>query len=202
MPIIILTLVLIWLLLKKKKKPVLLVNSEEPISFEETTEPLESELEVLELVEDNLDKDVIPVGVINFTEFELYHYKVYEEHNGNANDNKQYYETYYFKTGNLLKRKFDAEDWYNRRRIAISNKQLYFQGNQTSKVKFGVKLYFIDCINNETPYLLKDEFGIDNRDNRMFEGLILKKAGYDKSSPISNLIPRNSADSINTFLKG
>jgi hypothetical protein len=202
MPIVILILVLVWLLLKKKKKPISLANTEEPISFEETIEPVINELEVLELVEDDSEIEAIPLSTINTDESDSYHYKVYEEHNGSANEDKQYYETYYFKTGNLLKRKFDAEDWYNRRKIVISNKQLYFQGLQTSNVKFGVRLYFVDCINNETDYLLKDEFGIDNKDNRMFEGLILKKEGFDKSSPITNLIPRNSADSINTFLRG
>jgi hypothetical protein len=187
---------------KEKKKPVSLANTEDSISFEETIEPVINELEVLELVEDNSEIEVIPVCTINTDESDLYHYKVYEEHNGNANEDKQYYETYYFKTGNLLKRKFDAEDWYNRRKLVISNKQLYFQGNQTSNVKFGVRFYFVDCINNEIDYLLKDEFGIDSRDNRMFDGLILDKAGFDKSSPITNLIPRHKTESINTFLNG
>jgi hypothetical protein len=36
----------------------------------------------------------------------------------------------------------------------------------------------------------------------MFEGLILEKAGFDKSSPISNLIPKHSSERINSFLNG
>ena len=204
MPTVILTLVLVWLLLKKKKNPISLAYSEEPISFEETIEPVESELDILEIERDNSEIEKIPVSTINIGESDSYHYKVYEEHNGNANEDKQYHETYYFKTGNLLKRKFDAEDWYNRRTITITNRKTWLQSQQPSNVKFGTKLYFVDSADSENvkDYLLKDELGIDNKDNRLFEAITLERAGYDRNSLVKSIIHQNNYGTVNSFLNG
>lgn len=202
LPLVIPIIALIWFLIKKKKQHLDVDNIQEEIVSEEPIASAIDESAIVELEKGNLEIEEIPVATISIDEDASYYYKVYEEHNGDNNEDKQYQETYYFKSGNLLKRKFDAEDWYNRRRIAISNKQLYFKGNRASNINFGVRLYFVDCINNEIDYLLKDEFGIDNRDNRMLEGLILQKAGFDKRSPIVNHVSNNKVDSINAFLEG
>ncbi len=154
--------------------------------------------------DNNILKEEASDNSVNTTEAHLFYYKVCEEQIGDTDENEHYKEEYSFKTGNLLKRKFDAEDWYNRRTVVISNKKRLYESLNNNTVSFIIKLFLIEYIDDEqvNTYLLKDEYGIDNRENRLFEAITLENSGFDKSSTIGNVIPRDKSDAINSFLNG
>ena len=150
----------------------------------------------------NFLKEEASGNSVNTTEAHFYYYKICEEQIGDADENEQYKDEYSFKTGNLLKRKFDAEDWYNRRTVVISNKKRLYESLNYTTVTFIIKLFLVEYVDDENinTYLLKDEYGINNRENRLFEAITLENAGFDKSSTIGNGTPRHKSDAINSFL--
>ncbi len=179
-PIIVLT----WLLLKNNKQDTVAKN--------------EIPNNTYSLKEDILEKDICT------TEQPFFYYTVYEVHNGNYNDQKQYEEAYCFKNGDLVTRKFDAEEWYNRRKVTIKNKQKLLKNSNTETIQFGVKLYLVESCNDEVvnTYLLRNEHGTDNKENRLIEAIILDNAGFDKRSPIRSISHQFNYGTVNSFLNG
>ncbi len=141
---------------------------------------------------------------ISTTEQPFFYYKVCEEHNGKYNEEKQYEEAYFFKNSDLVTRKFDAEEWYNRRKVAVENKQQLLKNSDTETIQFGVKLFLVESCNDEVvnTYLLRNEHGIDNEENRLIEAITLDNAGYDKRSPVRSIIHQNNYGTVNSFLNG
>ena len=106
-----------------------------------------------------------------------YYYKVTEE-------SKVYGDIYppitLFNQGNLLREKFNALDWYNRRKETLELKQQLFGSEKTS---FILKLYLVKKVNEgEVEYLMIDESGLRNEENTFFEGKLLESLGYNKLS--------------------
>ena len=177
-------IVLIWLLLKNNKQGTIAKNEIPNDSYT--------------LKESILEKDICT------TEQPFFYYKVCEVHNGNYNEDKQYKEAYFFKNGDLITRKFDAEEWYNRRKVAVENKQQLLKNSNIETIQFGVKLFLVENCNDEVvnTYLLRNEHGIDNEENRLIEAITLDNSGYDKRSPVRSIIHQNNYGTVNSFLNG
>ena len=177
-------IVLIWLLLKNNKQGTIAKNEIPNDSYT--------------LKESILEKDICT------TEQPFFYYKVCEVHNGNYNEDKQYKEAYFFKNGDLVTRKFDAEEWYNRRKVAVENKQQLLKNSNIETIQFGVKLFLVENCNDEVvnTYLLRNEHGIDNEENRLIEAITLDNSGYDKRSPVRSIIHQNNYGTVNSFLNG
>lgn len=182
--IVIPILVCIWLLLNKNKQVTATKNEVPNDIF--------------------FSKEEVPENGTAATEQPFFYYKVCEEHNGNYNEEKQYNEAYFFKNGDLITRKFDAEEWYSRRKIAVENKQQLFEKNSDEIIQFGVTLFLVESCNDEVvnEYLLRNGHGIDNEENRLIEGITLDNAGYDKISPIRSNNYQNNYGTVNSFLNG
>lgn len=126
-----------------------------------------------------------------FIENEVYFYKVTEELVG---FDDIYPPVTLFNKGNLLRNKFNASDWFNRRKEKLALKQQLFGSEHSS---YRLRLFLIKKDSNcELEYLLIDETGLRNDENTLFEGRLLESLGFNKQSdPYQDnnpIISRNS----------
>jgi len=107
-----------------------------------------------------------------------YFYKVTEE---SSNYSESIPEAFF--SGNLLKQKVDAADWYNRRRKTLEMKLMFVPNVYNKQPSVKVKLFLVQQIGNkQKEYLLINEHGVRNNENTLFEGIILDSLGFNKKS--------------------
>jgi hypothetical protein len=195
-PIIVISVIFIlWLLPKQKTK--LSSSIVEKDTEDKNIEILKfSNLEVEAEFDFSKYEEIAnsPIAVDNSNNTDFF-YKVYEECNDEYNENTQYSKEYIFNNGSFLQRKYDAADWYRRRNDTVKNKKelfiksLEFTKDEFVEIKFGVSLTLVKCFANgsQKEFLLIDSNGIENLENRYFEGTALDNAGFNKSDSTLNL---------------
>ena len=178
----------------KKKEPIIQNNThlnESTIEIAvETEEPfIEQNIHI-----DNFKEEEIIKSENTFIEKEMYFYKVTEDLIG---FDDVYPPITLFNRGNLLREKFNAFDWYNRRKDTLALKQQISNSGQSSHI---LKLFLVQKNSNdeEKEYLLIDESGVKNEENTLFEGRLLDSMGYNKLS--DPYMDNNSVMSKNSFL--
>ena len=120
-------------------------------------------------------------------------YKIVEEHNGDNNESKQYTQEYIFNNGSLLKNKFDAADWLQRRAKVVENKKNLFlkslenSDDEIEEIRFNVKMIFVEILpEGEHEYVLIDGTGKKNMVNVDYENFIIGSLGFTKADDINN----------------
>lgn len=130
----------------------------------------------------------------------LWYYKVLEEKYSSSNKVTPLTETYDFTNADLITNKFNAEDWYRRRKSTLENQQNLLANTECFHTN--ITLFLVERYGNEVAntYLLKDANGLDNASNRLIEAVHLKNAGFNKQSPTQNAVIQNRVDSKNAYL--